>query len=485
MPKTGKYHAFQMSLTDEWEKDSLPVQGTDVFCKRTGKVGQQWLSACKEERALTRGLMDKVCDLSNLTAALKQVVKNGGSPGVNGMTVRELRHWFSSNHQNLISQLKDGSYEPMAVKGHEIPKPGGGVRQLGIPTVQDRLVQQAIAQQLSKRYDPVFSQFSYGFRKGKNAHQALGQAGQYVKEGFNYVVDLDLEKFFDKVNHDRLMWLLGRRISDHRILKLIGKFLRSGMLIAGLESQRISGTPQGSPLSPLLSNIVLDELDKELERRGHRFVRYADDMILLVGSLMAAERVYSSITRFIEGHLRLRVNKVKSRICRPYQLNFLGHSIMWDGKLGLSKASEQRFKEKVKQITRRSRGIGIGQMVTELNRVLRGWLNYFKNAKMLSKLRTLSGWIHRRIRCFRLKQCKRAIGITRFLVSLGLPKWRSILLATSHKGWYRKAGSPQAHEGMNKDWFHKIGLFNLVEYYSLHFKETAQYESTLGGVRGQ
>lgn len=474
-----------MSLTDEWNKDSLPVQGADVFCKRTGKVSHQWLSACEEERALTGELMDKVCDLSNLIAALKQVVKNGGSAGVDGMSVQELRHWFSGNHQRLISQLKEGSYEPMAVRGHEIPKPGGGVRQLGIPTVQDRLVQQAIAQQLSKRYDPVFSQYSYGFRKGRNAHQALRQAGQYVKEGFNYVVDLDLEKFFDKVNHDRLMWLLGRRLSDKRILKLIGRFLRSGMLIAGLESQRTSGTPQGSPLSPLLSNIVLDELDKELERRGHRFVRYADDMILFAGSSIAAERVYSTITSFIEGRLRLKINKDKSRICRPYQLNFLGHSIMWDGKLGLSKTSEQRFKAKVKQVTRRNRGISIGQMITELNRALRGWLNYFRNAKMLSKLRKLSSWIHRRIRCFRLKQCKRAVGITRFLVSLGLPEWRSILLAASHKGWYRKAGSPQAHEGMNKDWFQKIGLFNLVEYYSLHFKETARYESTPGGVRGQ
>lgn len=485
MSKTGKYQGSQMSLLDEWEKDSLPVKGTDVFCERTGKVSQQWLSACEEERALTRGLMDKVCNLSNLTAALKQVVKNAGSPGVDGMTVKELRYWFSSNHQKLIEQLKKGSYEPMAVKGEEIPKPGGGVRQLGIPTVQDRLVQQAITQQLSKRYDPIFSQYSYGFRKGRNAHQALAQAGEYVREGYNYVVDLDLEKFFDKVNHDRLMWLLGRRISDKRLLKLIGKFLRSGILMGGLENQRISGTPQGSPLSPLLSNIVLDELDKELERRGHRFVRYADDMILLVRSQLAAERIYSSITSFIENRLRLKVNKDKSRICRPYQLNFLGYSIMWDGKLGLSRQSEQRFKEKVKKVTRRKRGISLDQLIKELNRVLRGWLNYFRNAKMLSKLKRLSSWIHRRIRCFRFKQCKRAITITRFLVSLGLPKWRSILLAASHKGWYRKAGSPQAHEGMNKAWFQTIGLFNLVEHYSLHFKETAQYESTLGGVRGQ
>ena len=349
--------------------------------------------------------------------------------------------------------------------------------QLGrdLPTCKDRLVQQATSQVLSRRYEPIFSTNSYGFRTGHNAHQALLQAAEYVAEGYNHVVDLDLEKFFDKVNHDRLMWLLGTRIGDRRVLSLVGKFLRSGIMQDGLISQRLQGTSQGSPLSPILSNIVLDELDKELEVRGHRFVRYADDQIILVRSEEAAKRVYKSITDFIEYRMLLKVNREKSRICRPHELNFLGHTIYGRGKLGISRESFERFKEKLRRITRRNRGISLDQMIHGLNLVLRGWLNYFRLARMKYKLESLVPWLRRRIRCFRIKQCKRAKGIIRFLCSCGVPKWRALLVASSGKGWYRLACSPPAHEAMNLAWFEKIGLFCLYTNYCLTFKETAVY----------
>jgi len=488
MKRTGKYPASQMSLVmaGEWDKDSLAVEGADVFCSRSGKVSKQWLSGCSEERVLTQDLITKISELPNLAAALRQVVKNRGSAGADGMSVKELREWFSKSHRSLSESLNTCTYQPEVVKGVEIPKPKGGYRQLGIPTVKDRLVQQAISQGLSKRYEPIFSTHSYGFRPGRSAHDALETAGNYVAEGYSYVIDLDLEKFFDTVNHDRLIWLLGTRMGDKTLLKLIGKFLRSGILKGGLTSQRVQGTPQGSPLSPLLSNIVLDELDKELEFRGHRFVRYADDLIIMVKSAEAAKRVKESITDYIETRLRLKVNREKSRICRPHELNFLGHAILSDGSFGLSRESEQRFKAKIKQLTRRNRGISLDQLVKELTPQLRGWLNYFRYARMQKRLAKIASWLRRRIRCFRLKQCKRAIGIVRFLRKLGVSEWRCWLLALSGKGWYRKSNTPQAHEGMNLDWFVQIGLYNLEQNYCLKLKESAQYDKrTLGAVRGQ
>ncbi len=427
-----------MSLpgADEWGCTPV-VKGTDVYCTKSGRVRQEWLSSCKEERALTQGMMAELTELSNLTAALRQVVTNGGSAGIDGMGVTELKEWFSTHRQELQDQLGKGTYRVSAVKEVCIPKPKGGERKLGIPTVKDRMVQQAISQVLSKRYEPIFSEYSYGFRPKRNAHQALKQAGDYVAKGKDWVVDMDMAKFFDEVNHDRLLWMLGNRIGDRNLLRLINRFLKAGMLREGMSSQRIKGTPQGSPLSPLLSNIVLDELDKELERRGHKFVRYADDLIILVGSEASAKRVLSSITVFIEGRLRLKVNREKTKIVRPDQLNFLGHSILKDGELGLSKSSENRLKAKLRQMTKRSRGISLEQMVRELNPVLRGWLNYFRYAKMKSRLRRIEGWLNRRIRCFRLKQCKRALGIARFLHKLGVPWNRSWTTAGSTKGWHR------------------------------------------------
>lgn len=471
---------------EEWSGGSLSVNGADVFCSSSGKVSRKWLSGCKRERALTQDLMAKIASPLNLAAALRQVVKNGGSPGHDGMTTDSLMRWFRSHLNELSSSLLSGQYQPSAVREVNIPKPKGGYRTLGIPTVKDRLVQQAISQVMSKRYERIFSNQSYGFRPGRSAHEALKSAGKHIGEGRRWIVDIDLEKYFDTVNHDRLMWLLNTRIGDQSLLKLISRFLRAGMFREGIVSQRISGTPQGSPLSPLLSNIVLDELDKELESRGHRFVRYADDLIIMTGSEQSAHRVMASVTRFLEHRMKLKVNREKSHIRRPHEVNFLGHTFHHDGGLGLSVESERRFKLALKLVTRRSRGISLNQMVRELNANLRGWLQYFRFARMRGKLRKMESWLNRRIRCFRLKQCKRAIGIARFLRKLGVPGNRCWTVAGSSKGWHRLAASHSAHEGMNINWLREIGLISLTIFYCSIFKETAQYERrTLGGVRGR
>lgn len=456
---------MQLTLWAEGDRGRPAVRGSDVFAGPAGRVRREWLAACAEERALTQDLMDQVADLSNLAAAMRQVVQNGGSPGIDGMSVEELQDWFDQNWRALQASLLDGSYEPDGVRGVEIPKPGGGVRQLGIPTCRDRLVQQAISQVLTERYEKVFSERSYGFRPDRSAHQALQQAATDVDHGCRHVVDLDLKTFFDEVCHDRLMWLLGTRIGDKRLLALIGRFLRVGLMQGGLVSQRTKGTPQGSPLSPLLSNVVLDELDKILEVRGHRFVRYADDVIILVGSRASAEQVRRSVTAYIEGRMRLKVNRQKSRICYPQELNFLGHSILSGGRLGLSQKSESRLKSKLRSLTQRSRGISLERMVREVNTAIRGWLAYFRHARMKTRLKRLDGWIRRRIRCFCLKQCKRAIGIVRFFRRRGLPSWRAWRMALSGKGWYRLACTPASNQAMNRRWFRSIGLFSLLKHY--------------------
>jgi RNA-directed DNA polymerase len=280
------------------------------------------------------------------------------------------------------------------------------------------------------------------------------------------VVDLDLEKFFDEVNHDRLMWLLSKRIGDKRVLKVIRRYLQSGIMEGGLISQRIKGTPQGSPLSPLLSNIVLDELDKELERRSLSYVRYADDVKVFVSSIAAAGKVKQQLTNYITRKLKLKVNEQKSKVCLSYELNFLGHSLLLDGTLGLSEQSERRLRQKVKQITRRNRAVNIDQMLQELHVALKGWLQYFKRARMKRKMEAIDGWIRRRLRCVRLKQCKRVIGIVRWLRKLGMEEKRSWLTALSGKGWWRLSNSPAVNEAMSKDWFAKQGYYSLSTHYN-------------------
>ena len=476
---TGKYAKRQLNLidTEEWRKHNPPVNGVDVFHPLTGRVREEWISDCKEERVLTRHLLGKVADLGNLEGACCKVISNKGSAGIDGMKTRDLREWFNSNVRALSESLINGTYCPQPVREVEIPKANGGMRKLGIPTVVDRLVQQAIHQVLNPRYERTFSDYSYGFRPQRSAHDALFCGSEYIQNGYKWMVDIDIEKFFDTVNHQRLMWLLSRRIGDKALLRLINRILKTGIFIDGLVSQRISGTPQGGPLSPLLSNIVLDELDKELERRGHKFVRYADDLRIFVRSRKSSQRVMQSVTEYIEKRLRLRVNREKSQTCKGWQTNFLGHSYLSNGNLALGRQSEKRFKNAVKKITSRRRGIALEQLLKELNLKLRGWLNYFQYSQMSKRLSKLAGWLRHRLRCFRLKQCKKAIGIVRFLRNRGVPQWRCWLVALSGKGWWRLSATPQAQEGMNLEWFNQIGLFDLEENYQrLKLGETAVYQ---------
>lgn len=458
-------------MEERRQSNHLFVEAVPVWYSQDGKVNPAWLSACKTERSLTMHLMERITDSLNLTKACQKVVSNGGGSGIDDMHTIELKEWLGKNLAILQEQLLAGTYHPQAVKGVEIPKPNGGKRQLGIPTVIDRLVQQSIHQVLNVRYEGIFSENSYGFRPNKNAHQALKQASSYVAGGKTFVIDLDLENFFDEVHHHRLMWLLSSRIGDKRVLRLIHKYLKVGMMQGGLVEQRIKGTPQGSPLSPLLSNIVLDELDKELERRGHYYVRYADDVKIFVGSSKRAEEVKASITHHITQKLKLKINESKSRVCKGYELNFLGHSILSKGQIGMSKESERRLKAKIREVTKRSRGISLEDMLKQLRPKLQGWLNYFRYAKMSSKMEALDGWIRRRLKCFRLKQCKRTIGIVRMLRKLGVEETLSWRTALSGKGWWRISNSPALNIGMNNKWFLLQGYYSLSENYkSLHRK---------------
>jgi group II intron reverse transcriptase/maturase len=458
-------------MEERRQSNHLFVEAIPVWYSQNGKVNSRWLSACQEERTLTSHFMERIADSLNVTKACQRVVSNGGVSGVDGMKVEELKEWVGNNLIQLQEQLLSGSYQPQAVKGVEIPKANGGKRQLGIPAAIDRLVQQSIHQVLGVGYERTFSENSYGFRPGKSAHQALKQAARYVAEGKIFVIDLDLEKFFDEVNHHRLMWLLSTRIGDKGVLQLIHRYLKAGMMQGGLIEQRIKGTPQGSPLSPLLSNIVLDELDKELERRGHCYVRYADDVKIFVGSGRRAEEVKASITKYISQKLKLKINESKSRTCKGYELNFLGHSILGKGEIGLSKQSQQRLKAKIREVTKRNKGISLEEMLKELRPKLQGWLNYFRYAKMQSKMEAIDGWLRRRLKCFRLKQCKRMIGIVRWLRKLGVEETLNWRTALSGKNWWRLSNSPAVSIGMNNKWFAAPGYYSLSENYkSLHRK---------------
>jgi RNA-directed DNA polymerase len=340
------------------------------------------------------------------------------------------------------------------------------MRQLGIPTVVDRLVQQSILQVLEPILDPTFSSSSFGFRPGKSAHQALAQARGYVADGHSIVVDLDLEKFFDRVNHDVLMARLARRIGDKRLLKIVRRFLEAGMMQGGVVIERHEGTPQGGPLSPLLANLLLDDLDKELERRGHRFCRYADDCNIYVRSAVAGERVMGSVVAFIEGGLRLKVNRQKSAVAHVEERSFLGHRLLRGGGLGLAPKSLARAKERLRGITRRNRGIALERMIAEMNSFTTGWVTYFRHAACKGALLGLDEWLRRKLRCVRLKQCKRALPIARFLMGCGVPERRAWPLAVSGKGWWRMSGSPPANEAMSMQWFAGAGLVSLAAHHA-------------------
>jgi group II intron reverse transcriptase/maturase len=350
-------------------------------------------------------------------------------------------------------------YEVSAVRKVEIPKPDGGKRILGIPTVKDRLIQQAIHQELSRYYEPIFSESSYGFRPGRSAHQAIVQASKYIQEGKEWVVDIDLEKFFDKINHDRLMQRLSKGIGDKRLLRLINAYLKAGMMDEGLTEQRVAGTPQGGPLSPLLSNIVLDELDKELESRGHSFCRYADDCNIYVRSRKAGDRVMTSIADFIEKKLKLKVNHEKSGVRHCSDVKFLGYTLMSGGGIRVADKSIDRLKFRVREITRRNRGVKFEQVIKELNLTIIGWTNYFKLANSwLHTFSALDGWIRRKLRCYRLKQCGRRYTIFKFLRSFDIPEGKCWNVVMYSQGWWQMTLKPSVGHAMNLKWFSQLGL---------------------------
>jgi len=457
---------YQRLLFDEDQEPLRHDQGREDGIRSSHFEESQPPTAFDQTRALTHDLMERICDRDNLNQAYRKVKANRGAAGIDGMTVDELAAWIAVHKDELIASLLDGTYQPQTVRGVEIPKPNGGTRQLGIPTVVDRLVQQAILQVLEPMLDPTFSDSSYGFRPGRSAHQALAQAGQYVKEGRLIVVDLDLEKFFDRVHHDILMARLARRVDDKRLLRIIRRFLEAGMMKGGVCTQRQQGMPQGGPLSPLLSNLLLDDLDRELERRGHRFCRYADDCNIYVRTKVAGRRVLASVTEFLEKRLRLRVNQDKSAVAFIQDRKFLGYRIHPGGKLGLAPESLERAKKRVREITRRNRGVSLARMVSELNSFLMGWVTYFRHAQCRKHLHRLDEWIRHRLRCVQLKHRKRVKSIADFLESCGVPAYLAWILGLSGKGWWRKAGSPSAHHAMNLSWFEKLGLLSLTKRYA-------------------
>lgn len=433
--------------------------------KSGGLEDQQTDAENRQTRTLTTELMERICSSANLNRAYKRVKENKGAPGVDGLTVDQLKAHLTRHKESLLKSLLEGSYEPQAVRKVMIPKPDGGERQLGIPTVQDRWVQQAIAQVLEEEFDPEFSESSFGFRPGRSAHGALKQAKRYVEEGYIYVVDMDLEKFFDRVNHDILMSRLARKIKDKRVLRIIRRFLTAGIAMQdGVVVGRQEGTPQGGPLSPLLSNILLDEVDKELERRGHKFCRYADDQNIYVRSRRAGERVFESINKFLESKLKLKVNQEKSAVAEVQERKFLGYRLLNNGDLGVAPKSVERLKDKIREITKRNRGISFETVIGRLNKMLPGWLQYFRLAKVQRLCEDLDAWIRRKLRCYKLKQKRR--GIIRFLMSMGISEKEARQANSSGKGWWRLSKIPALHRALNNEWFKSQGLYSLSEHWA-------------------
>lgn len=412
-------------------------------------------------------MMERILSRENLIQALKRVERNKGSHGVDHMPVQNLRSHVMEHWSTLRSELEKGTYQPAPVRRVEIPKPDGGVRLLGIPTVVDRFIQQAIAQELTKVFDPIFSEHSYGFRPKRNAHQAIRRAKSYIREGNRWVVDMDLEKFFDKVNHDKLMGLLAKSIKDSKLLRIIKRYVKSGILMNGVCVRSSEGTPQGGPLSPLLANIVLHELDKELEKRGHRFVRYADDFHIYVSSRKAGYRVMNAITTFIEKKLHLKVNRKKSAVDRPWRRKFLGFSFTSYGtpKVRVHQKSVKRLKEKIRELTSRSKGWSMEYRIRKLNQYLIGWCGYFALADTKSIFSRLDAWIRRRLRMCLWKEWKRPKTRKRKLIALGVPGWRAHEWANTRKGYWRIADSPILHKTLNNSYWNRLGLRSLYQRY--------------------
>ena len=414
------------------------------------------------------GSLERILSRENLLLAMKRVISNKGSQGVDGMTVYELKQFLQMNWIRIREDIFNNEYKPMPVRRVEIPKPSGGTRLLGIPTVLDRFIQQAIAQELNLIYDENFSENSFGFRPRRAAKDAIKKAESYINEGYRWVVDIDLEKFFDKVNHDILMYKLSKDIKDKRVLKLIRKYLQSGIMINGIVVSNEEGTPQGGPLSPLLSNIILDELDKELEKRGHRFCRYADDCNIYVKSKRAGERVMENITSFIEGKLKLKVNINKSAVERPWKRKFLGFTLgIMFGKAysSISKQSLKKHKDKLREILSRSNPMTLKQRIIKLNQVNIGWINYYGIAKCKGIAVQLDKWIKLRLRMCIWKQWKKVKTRYKNLKKLGLNHYQAIKFAHTRKGYWRVANSAILTTTLTNQFFNDLGLKSLTRQY--------------------
>jgi len=413
----------------------------------------------------TMRMLEAVVERENMISALRRVEANKGSAGFDDMTVESLRPYLREHWLHIKEQLLAGRYMPSPVRRVDIPKSNGkGMRQLGIPTVIDRLIQQALHQVMQPIFDCEFSKSSYGFRPCRSAHQAVLAARAYVASGRRWVVDMDLEKFFDRVNHDLLMARITVKVKDKRVLGLIRRYLQAGVLSDGVMSQRTEGTPQGGPLSPLLSNILLDDLDKELEKRGHAFSRYADDCNIYVRSKRAGERVLASVTQFLAKRLKLKINQAKSAVSRPWNRKFLGYSMTFykQPRLKVAPASVKRFKGKLKELFRAGRGRNLAKFITELTPVLRGWVNYFRLAEVRCVFEELDGWIRRKLRCILWRQWKRAITRAKNLKRRGLDEIRAWKSASNGRGPWWNSGSSHMHACYPKSYFDKLGLVSLL-----------------------
>ena len=446
------------------EKPSAISGGSGQYPRGTGN-GVSNGSTVNNGHQTGQNLMELVVERGNMVRAYRQVVRNQGSSGVDGMTVNELKPFLDLHWERIKQELLEGQYHPQPVKGVEIPKPDGGMRKLGIPTVVDRLIGQAVHQVLEPIFDPGFSESSYGFRRGRNAHQAVQQAQKHVGEGRRWVVDIDLLKFFDNVSHDRLMNLLARVIRDKRIMMLIRRYLRAGIFSDGVVGHSEQGTPQGSPLSPLLSNIILDVLDKELERRKHLFCRYADDCNIYVRSRAAGERVMQSLTWFLEKKLHLKVNVSKSAIDRPWKRKFLGYSMTIEKKpkLRIAPQSIKRLQEKLRGIFRSGRGQSISKVIQTLNPVVRGWWQYFKLAEAKGHFEMLDQWMRRKLRCIIWRQWKRSLTRTRNLMKRGLDAVRARQSALNGRGAWWNAGASHMNQAFKQSYFDRCGLVSLLD----------------------
>ena len=421
----------------------------------------------RDERTSDAGLWAGIWERQNLLTAMKRVERNGGAAGIDGMTTEELRPYLKEHWLEIRAALEAQSYRPEPVRRVEIAKPDGGVRELGIPTVLDRLLQQAISQVLTPLFEPLFSEHSYGFRPGRSAHQAVRQAQTYVQEGYEWVVDIDLEKFFDRVNHDKLMARVVRVVKDKRVLKLIRAYLNAGVMINGVVMDTEEGTPQGGPLSPLLSNIMLNDLDWELEKRGHKFVRYADDCNIYVRTPRAGERVMETVKTYLEKKLKLKVNSKKSKVDKARQVKFLGFSFFKRKGIILVRIADrtkERFMEKVRYLTKRTRSGKLEQILEEVNRYVTGWIGYYRLADTPSMFEDLDGWIRRRLRQLIWKRWKRNTTRYRELVKLGVPKQWAQEGAGGKSPWHISA-SPVINQALSNAYWHNSGLKSMKERY--------------------